>query len=598
MNAAFFTVNGYISLLFLLFWGAAAVVTRPVGFAQTTTNRDDGTDFKPPTHGSSPSPQKVLAGERLSAEDGLALYQSHDLLAVGWLANHVREQRHGNLCYYNINRHINPTNVCVAHCRLCAFGRSPDAPGAYTFALEEIWSRAAARSGGRRNRISHRRRPASRSAVRVLPRPDSRLKQRFPQVHLKAFTMVEVGYYARISKLSIRDTLVKMKEAGVDSLPGGGAEIFHPRVRKIICDHKVSGQMWLQIARTAHEVGLRSNATMLYGHIETAEERVDHLLQLRELQDKTHGFVAFIPLAFHPANTALSHLPKPTGFDDLKTIAVSRLLLDNFEHIKAYWIMLTPRIAQIALRFGANDLDGTVVEEKIYHDAGATTPEHLSRAELERLIRAAGRVPVERDTLYNRVDREKMPFPVATFTSWQRRLHPRNISDAERLTRSSARGTNLSTSRRRRSRVHSFYLSLESSGTPSTCTWMARSRGPSSSARMIDCQSPSAISPFRTGTEAYVPAAWREDASQRFCGCTRRVWDRCGANNRSVPTRRSRNDLISSSNACWNSLMKIAVVVCSDCTEQKTRFQPVLLHDFIQIPRDVDQFKPLPRLVA
>jgi aminodeoxyfutalosine synthase len=226
-----------------------------------------------------------------------------------------------------------------------------------------------------------------------------------------------VGYYARISKLSIRDTLVKMKEAGVDSLPGGGAEIFHPRVRKIICDHKVSGQMWLQIARTAHEVGLRSNATMLYGHIENAEERVDHLLQLRELQDKTHGFVAFIPLAFHPANTALSHLPNPTGFDDLKTIAISRLLLDNFEHIKAYWIMLTPRIAQVALRFGANDLDGTVVEEKIYHDAGATTPEHLSRAELERLIRAAGRVPVERDTLYNRVDREKMPFPVSAARS-------------------------------------------------------------------------------------------------------------------------------------------------------------------------------------
>jgi aminodeoxyfutalosine synthase len=364
-----------------------------------------------------PIAERVFAGERLSAEDGLALYESHDLLAIGWLANHVREQRHGNVCYFNINRHINPTNVCVAHCRLCAFGRSPDAPGAYTFALDEIWSRAA---GG----VAE---GATEFHIVGGLHPDlpfeyyldliRGLKQRFPQVHLKAFTMVEVGYYARISKLSIRDTLVKMKEAGVDSLPGGGAEIFHPRVRKIICDHKVSGQMWLQIARTAHEVGLRSNATMLYGHIENAEERVDHLLQLRELQDKTHGFVAFIPLAFHPANTALSHLPNPTGFDDLKTIAISRLLLDNFEHIKAYWIMLTPRIAQVALRFGANDLDGTVVEEKIYHDAGATTPEHLSRAELERLIRAAGRVPVERDTLYNRVDREKMPFPVSAARS-------------------------------------------------------------------------------------------------------------------------------------------------------------------------------------
>ncbi|HET6199690.1 MAG TPA: CofH family radical SAM protein, partial [Candidatus Acidoferrales bacterium] len=239
------------------------------------------------------------------------------------------------------------------------------------------------------------------------------LKQRFPQVHLKAFTMVEVGFYARISKLSVRDTLLAMKDAGVDSLPGGGAEIFNPRVRKIICDHKTSGRMWLDIARTAHEIGLRSNATMLYGHIETPEERIEHLLLLRELQDRTKGFQTFIPLAFHPDNTALAHLPKPTGFDDLKTIAISRLLLDNFDHIKAYWIMLTPKIAQIALRFGADDIDGTVIEEKIYHDAGATTPQHMTRAGLERLIRAAGRVPFERDTMYNPVDRSKTPLPVA-----------------------------------------------------------------------------------------------------------------------------------------------------------------------------------------
>jgi len=360
-----------------------------------------------------PIAQKVLAGERLGAEDGLALYQSHDLLGVGWLASQVREKKHGNVCFFNVNRHINPTNICVAHCRLCAFGRSPDAPGAYNFPLEEIYQRAAqgVAEGATEFHIVGGLHPDLPFEYYLeLIRG---LKQRFPLVHLKAFTMVEVGYYARISKLTIRDTLTRMKEAGVDSLPGGGAEIFHPRVRKIICDHKVSGQMWLQIARTAHEVGLRSNATMLFGHIETLEERVDHLLQLRALQDKTHGFVAFIPLEFHPANTALSHLPKPTGFDDLKTIAVSRLLLDNFDHIKAYWIMLTPRIAQIALHFGANDLDGTVVEEKIYHDAGATTPEHMGRAELERLIRAAGCVPVERDTLYNAVDREKMPFPPA-----------------------------------------------------------------------------------------------------------------------------------------------------------------------------------------
>jgi aminodeoxyfutalosine synthase len=364
-----------------------------------------------------PVAAKILAGERLDAEDGVALYQSHDLLALGWLANHVREKKHGNICYYNVNRHINPTNVCVAHCRLCAFGRSPDTPGAYTFALDEIYKRAeeGVAEGATEFHIVGGLHPDLPFEYYLdLIRG---LKQRFPEVHLKAFTMVEVGYYSRISKLSIRDTLLAMKDAGVDSLPGGGAEIFHPRVRKVICDHKVSGQMWLQIARTAHEIGLRSNATMLYGHIETPEERVDHLLLLRDTQDKTHGFVTFIPLAFHPANTALSHLPGPTGIDDLKMVAVSRLMLDNFDHIKAYWVMLTPRIAQVALRFGADDLDGTVVEEKIYHDAGATTPEHLTRAELERLIRAAGRVPVERDTRYNPVDRVKMPFPPSASAS-------------------------------------------------------------------------------------------------------------------------------------------------------------------------------------
>jgi aminodeoxyfutalosine synthase len=360
-----------------------------------------------------PIAKKVLAGERLTADDGLALFQSHDLLAIGWLANHVREQRHGDVTYFNINRHINPTNVCVAHCKLCAFGRSPEDPGAYTFSLDEAFARGAqgVAEGATEFHIVgglHPDLPFEFYLDLI-----SGLKQRFPHVHLKAFTMVEVHYYARISKLSIKDTLLKMKEAGVDSLPGGGAEIFHPRVRKIICDHKVSGQMWLQIARTAHEIGLRSNATMLFGHVETLEERADHLVKLRESQDRTHGFVAFIPLEFHPANTALSHIPKPTGIDALKTIAVSRLMLDNFDHIKAYWIMLTPRIAQIALGFGANDLDGTVVEENIYHDAGATTPEGLTRGELESLIRAAGRVPVERDTLYNRVDRSKMPPPTA-----------------------------------------------------------------------------------------------------------------------------------------------------------------------------------------
>ena len=354
----------------------------------------------------------VLGGERLGFDDGVALFRSNDLLAVGWLGNFVREKLHGNTCYFNVNRHINPTNVCVAHCRLCAFGRSPDAPGAYTYALEEIWQRAAqgVAEGATEFHIVgglHPDLPFSYFTDLI-----AGLKLRFPHVHLKAFTMVEVQYLAKIAHLSIAETLRSLKDAGVDSLPGGGAEIFNPRVRKIICDHKTSGQMWLSIARTAHQLGLRSNATMLYGHIESTEDRVEHLLALRALQDETRGFVAFIPLEFHPENTALSHLPKPTGFDALKNIAISRLLLDNFDHIKAYWIMLTPPVAQIALRFGADDIDGTVIEEKIYHDAGATTSQFTPRAELERLIREAGRTPVERDTLYNPVDRTKLP-PVA-----------------------------------------------------------------------------------------------------------------------------------------------------------------------------------------
>jgi aminodeoxyfutalosine synthase len=355
-----------------------------------------------------PIADKVLAGERLSIDDGILLYRTPDLLAVGWLANHVREKRHGNVTYFNVNRHINPTNVCVAHCKLCAFGRDPNAAGAYTFALEEIYQRAeqGVREGATEFHIVGGLHP-DLSFDHYLEMARG-LKQRCPTIHLKAFTMVEVHFFSRIAKISVEEVLRKMKEAGVDSCPGGGAEIFHPRVRKIICDHKTSGQMWLNTARKAHQAGLHSNATMLYGHVETEEERVDHLVKLRELQDETNGFVAFIPLAFHPDNTALSHIPKPTGYADLRNIAASRLLLDNFAHIKAYWIMLSPSIAQIAQRFGANDLDGTVVEEKIYHDAGAKTSEFTPRAELERLIRAAGRVPVERDTLYRPVDRSKM----------------------------------------------------------------------------------------------------------------------------------------------------------------------------------------------
>ncbi|HSA91397.1 MAG TPA: aminofutalosine synthase MqnE [Terriglobales bacterium] len=360
-----------------------------------------------------PIHEKVMSGVRLNPEDALALYRSGDVLALGWLANHVRERMHGNVAWFNVNRHINPTNVCVAACRLCAFGRKQDAPGAYTMALEEAFQTAAS---GWTDAITefhivgglHPDLPFQYFLDLIRG-----LRERFPQVHLKAFTMVEVAYLAKRAKLSIRETLEQLKAAGVQSLPGGGAEIFADRIRHIICDHKIDGDQWLDTARIAHQIGLRSNATMLYGHVETDEDRVDHLLKLRALQDETGGFQTYIPLAFHPEHTALRHLPKTTGLADIKNIAIGRLVLDNFSHIKSYWQMVTPKVAQVTLRFGADDIDGTVVEEKIYHDAGATTPQGLRRQELIRLIREAGREPVERDTLYRPVTRNDASFTVA-----------------------------------------------------------------------------------------------------------------------------------------------------------------------------------------
>src|ERR1700752_607334 len=360
-----------------------------------------------------PIVEKVLAGERLETADGLALYRSHDILAVGWMANFVRGKLHGDVAYFNVNRHINPTNVCVAACRLCAFGRKKGGDGAYTMAREQAWETAAS---GYSEAVTefhivgglHPDLPLEYFLDLV-----SGLKERFPKVHIKAFTMVEIAFLARRAKLTVPETLNRFKEAGVDSMPGGGAEIFADRVRHIICDHKIDGDEWLETARMVHQAGLKSNATMLYGHIENDEDRVDHLLKLRALQGETHGFQTFIPLAFHPDHTALEHLPKTTGLTDIRQIAVSRLVLDNFPHIKAYWQMMTAKIAQIALRFGADDIDGTVIEEKIYHDAGATTPQGMRRQELMRLITAAGRVPVERDTLYRSVMRTEDSFTVA-----------------------------------------------------------------------------------------------------------------------------------------------------------------------------------------
>src|ERR1700727_3573294 len=294
--------------------------------------------------------EKVQADVRLDYEDGVALFKSSDILAIGYMANLVRERKHGNVTWFNVNRHINPTDVCVASCKLCAFGQRAKDPKAYTWSLDEVchragegWSEAVTEFhivGGLHPELT----------LDWYCDMFRGLKQRFPEVHLKALTMVEIAYLAQRSKLSIRETLMKLMDSGVDSLPGGGAEIFNDRVRRVICDHKIDGDQWLDTARTAHRIGLKSNATMLYGHIENEEDRADHLIRLRTLQDETHGFQTFIPLAFHPANTPLAHLFVTTGMLDIKQIAISRLVLDNFPHIKAYWQMLSPKIAQISLR--------------------------------------------------------------------------------------------------------------------------------------------------------------------------------------------------------------------------------------------------------
>ena len=356
--------------------------------------------------------EKVKAGQRLPSEDGVTLYRTPDLLGVGYLANLVRERLHGDITFFNVNRHINPTDVCVASCRLCAFGKQKRNENSYTMSLEEVWHRAGE---GYKEAVSEFHIVGGLHPELTLDwycEMLRGLKQRYPDVHLKAFTMVEISYFAQRTKLSHREVLLKLKAAGMDSQPGGGAEIFSERVRRIICDHKIDGGEWLEIARISHELGLKTNCTMLYGHIESEVDRVDHLVKLRNLQDETGGFVTFIPLAFHPDNTSLEHIDKTTGFDDIRNIAVSRLMLDNIPHIKAYWVMMTPQIAQIAQRFGADDIDGTVVEEKIYHDAGATTSQSLRRGELLRLITEAGRVPFERDTLYRPVERTEAAFTI------------------------------------------------------------------------------------------------------------------------------------------------------------------------------------------
>jgi aminodeoxyfutalosine synthase len=347
--------------------------------------------------------EKVVSGVRLDAEDGERLYANSHITAIGYLADRMRKRLNGNRTYYIYNQHINYSNVCINLCKFCAFGKEKGHPEAYEMSIEDIVCKI-------RERINE---PIQEVHIVGGLHPDfpygyyldmlRAIKAERPDLHIQAFTCVEIAHFADIATQSIDKTLEDLVDAGLGSIPGGGAEVFSPRIRERLCPTKLSGRQWLEVAKAAHRAGLKSNATMLYGHIETAAERVEHLLALREAQDETGGFLCFIPLAFHPKNTGLESMSPTGGVDDLKNIAVSRLLLDNFPHIKAYWVMLGPKVAQIAISFGADDLDGTVLEEKITHMAGAETAQTMTRAEIEHLIRQAGGEPLERDTLYRPV---------------------------------------------------------------------------------------------------------------------------------------------------------------------------------------------------
>ncbi len=353
--------------------------------------------------GLGPIRDKVLAGERLADAEALRLLEATDLAAVGALANHVREKRHGDLTFYNRNVHLNPTNVCVATCKFCSFARPDDrtASEGYTMSVEEAVAKVLSR------------RPLGITEVHMVAglHPTlpwdyytellRRIRAAWPELTIKAFTAIEIHFWAEKYGKTYEQVLTELRAAGLDTMPGGGAEIFAPRVRRKICDDKATADEWLQVHRTAHRLGMKTNATMLYGHIERLDERIDHMRRLREVQDETGGFQVFIPLAFHPEHNMIGKaFPKPTGYDALRTLAVARLYLDNFDHVKAYWVSLGERLAQTSLAFGVDDVDGTVLEERIYHMAGASTPQALSERTLHELIRAAGRVPAERDSLY------------------------------------------------------------------------------------------------------------------------------------------------------------------------------------------------------
>jgi aminodeoxyfutalosine synthase len=353
--------------------------------------------------------EKVRDGVRLDADDTRLCFSTPHLLQLGQLADHVRRRLHGDIAYYNVNRHINPTNVCVYtyNCKFCSFAALPGEDHAWQMSHDEVYEHAAQQGGNEVTEfhiVGGLHPDLSFDWYLEMIRG---LKERFPAVHLKAFTAIEIGWFAQLESISIEEVLTRLRDAGLGSLPGGGAEIFHAEVREVICDGKLDADEWIEVHRIAHGLGIRSNCTMLYGHVETAEHKVDHLLRLRALQDETGGFNAFIPLAYHPENNYLGLKYHSSGSDDLRHMATSRLVLDNIPHLKAYWIMLTPKLAQVALSFGADDIDGTVVEETIYHMAGSSTEQQLSRVELERIVGEAGFVPVQRDTLYNPIEKSE-----------------------------------------------------------------------------------------------------------------------------------------------------------------------------------------------
>ena len=347
---------------------------------------------------------KVDAGKRITDAECLRLFRSHDLAAIGHMANLVRERKNGNVAYYILNRHINYSNLCIFDCDFCAFYRRRHDSGAYEYSIAEMVAKAqeALKLGVTELHIVGGVHPSFKweHYIEML----RSLKALNPQLHLKAFTAVEILHLARISKRSVPETLAALREAGLGSLTGGGAEIFDPEVRKTICHAKESAEEWLDVHRTWHKMGGRSTCTMLIGHVEKEHHRVDHLRRLRELQDETGGFTAFVTLAFHPENTKLAHLPGPSGYDLLKTLAIARIYLDNVYHIRAYWILMGLKLAQVSLSFGVDDLDGTVIEEKVYHMAGAKTPQEMTCKELVRTIREAGREPVRRDSLYRTLE--------------------------------------------------------------------------------------------------------------------------------------------------------------------------------------------------